>query len=62
MTVKRTMKEQVVKWKVLVYLTFLIVLFVPEVEVFVPHSILEMGAANHTKGWLQGSLMIPTQL
>jgi hypothetical protein len=47
-----------VEWKVLVYLKFLIVLFIP--EVFVTQSILVMGTANHTKKWLQGTRMIPT--
>jgi hypothetical protein len=55
---KKTMKEQVVEWNVHVYSTFLIVLFAP--EACVTQSILVMGTANHTIGWLQGSCMIPT--
>jgi hypothetical protein len=33
MGVKRTRKEQVVEWKVLVYATYLIVLFIPNVGI-----------------------------
>jgi hypothetical protein len=58
MNVKRAMKEQVVEGKVLVYSTFFILLFIP--EIFVTQSILVMGTANHTKGWLQGNPMNPT--
>jgi hypothetical protein len=55
---KKNCEGKSVEWKVLVYLTFLIILFIP--EVFVTQSILVMGTANHTRGWLQGNLMIPT--
>jgi hypothetical protein len=48
--------EQVVEWKVLVYSTFSIVQFVP--EIFVIQSIFVMGTAKHTKGWLQRSPMV----
>jgi hypothetical protein len=58
MSVKRIMKEQVVEWKVLVYSTFLIIIFIP--EVFVTQSTLVMGTAKHTKGWLHRSPIIPT--
>jgi hypothetical protein len=58
MGLKGTMKESVVEWKVLVYSTCLIVLFIH--EVFVTQSILVVGTADHTQGWLQGSDMIPT--
>jgi hypothetical protein len=58
MSVKRAMKEQVVEWDVLVSSTFLIVLLIP--EVFVTHSVLVMGTANHTKRWMQGCPMVPT--
>jgi hypothetical protein len=54
MSVKRTMKEQVVEWKVPVYSAFLIVLFIP--EVFVTQNILVLGTRNHTKGGCREAL------
>jgi hypothetical protein len=58
MSVKKTMNDEVVEWKVPVYSPFLILLFIR--EAFVTKSILVMGTANHTEGWLQGRCMIPT--